>query len=544
MNTEKKLKNRLVIVVFLALVLNIFATYPAFLHTSTSTNVYVDPQNNTFYASTTSVGDHFIISIKVANVTDLYCWQVKLYFDPTLIQAVKAWIPYTDPEYVFYGRTTQMPTPIIDNVTGYVLIADCIITGPSFSGSGLLAKIEFEIMIVPPKGGELSCTLDINNVETFLLDSAMYEIPTTKTNGIYRYVWAPPPSPYLAVDPTLVEYGPYPPSAIGQAFNIKIYIKGLSAAWWLVSASLCLCYNTTVIDVIGGVANVTLNAAVWNLTTSTVAVTHPAEPDRVDIFVMPRKDVTPSGDVLVATIKFTVMLQEKTPPQPVGSYIYSDLTFCDVYLENHIMPIPTGPPKPGKVKIYALMLCFHDIVITNITPSKTVVGQGYSLIAHITIVNRGSFTENFKLFSTCGFIRNLTNVAPGTEIIVDNPINTSKLRKGNYRLFALIPPCFDDCNPCDNIRIEGNFTVAMVGDLTGPAGYPDGKCDMRDVYLVAKGFGAVHITDPNDPRFCQYWHKTPCGSCPHTPNADINNDGKIDMRDIYVVARNFGKKDP
>ena len=92
-----------------------------------------------------------------------------------------------------------------------------------------------------------------------------------------------------------------------------------------------------------------------------------------------------------------------------------------------------------------------------------------------------------------------------------------------------------------NTYTNGYVIVAMVGDLTGPENYPDRKCDMRDIYLVARGFGAEHVTDPNDPRHCQYWHTTPCGSCPHTPNADINNDGKVDMKDVYVVARNFGK---
>ena len=51
----------------------------------------------------------------------------------------------------------------------------------------------------------------------------------------------------------------------------------------------------------------------------------------------------------------------------------------------------------------------------------------------------------------------------------------------------------------------------------------DGKVDLRDISLVAIAFGSY----PGHPR----WNLI----------ADINQDGKIDLRDIALVARNFGK---
>jgi len=153
------------------------------------TIVYVDPSLCTFYMNTTPVGYHFIISLNVSNVVDLFAWQVKLCFNSTQIEAANAWLPVFDPTYAFYGRTTIMPEPFIDNVTGYVLIGDSIMIGPTFSGSGLLAKIEFEIMTAPPPNTTISCILDIDNAETFLLDSSMIEIPITRINGNYQYVY-------------------------------------------------------------------------------------------------------------------------------------------------------------------------------------------------------------------------------------------------------------------------------------------------------------------------------------------------------------------
>jgi len=84
----------------------------------------------------------------------------------------------------------------------------------------------------------------------------------------------------------------------------------------------------------------------------------------------------------------------------------------------------------------------------------------------------------------------------------------------------------------DNTLADGWVIVSMVGDITGPYGWPDGKCDMRDIRAVAKLFGVSYP----DPRY--------------NPNCDVTGptqgvaDGKIDMRDIRAVAKQFGKTDP
>jgi hypothetical protein len=72
------------------------------------------------------------------------------------------------------------------------------------------------------------------------------------------------------------------------------------------------------------------------------------------------------------------------------------------------------------------------------------------------------------------------------------------------------------------------FTVSpLVGDLNG-----DFKVDMRDVSIVTAAFWAV----PGDSR----WNPTAdiTGPKPDVP------DGKIDIRDVALVARNFGQHYP
>jgi len=187
-----------------------------------------------------------------------------------------------------------------------------------------------------------------------------------------------------------------------------------------------------------------------------------------------------------------------------------------------------------------------DVAVTKIT-TKTVVGQGYTTQINATISNQALNYESFHIIiqaNTTTIKTQTITLTGGNSTIITFTWNTTGVAKGNYTVTAEATPVPGETDATDNTYTDGWIIVAMPGDITGPEGIPDGKCDMRDIYLVARGFGAEHVTDPNDPRHCQYWHKTPCGSCPHTPNADTNNDGKIDMRDVYVVARNFGKTDP
>jgi hypothetical protein len=65
------------------------------------------------------------------------------------------------------------------------------------------------------------------------------------------------------------------------------------------------------------------------------------------------------------------------------------------------------------------------------------------------------------------------------------------------------------------------FKITIVGDING-----DGKVDLKDVFIGGKAFGS---------QLCQAgWN----------PNADINNDFKVDLRDYYVICKNFGNTDP
>ena len=188
----------------------------------------------------------------------------------------------------------------------------------------------------------------------------------------------------------------------------------------------------------------------------------------------------------------------------------------------------------------------HGVAVKGIS-SKTVVGQGCSSTIKTLFVNVGSYTEIFNVTvyvnETSIDSKNLT-LQSGASKIVTFAWNTTGFVKGNYTLTAYARPIPNETDTADNILTGNRVMMAMIGDLTGEEGWSDGKCDMRDIGLVSRGFGANRVTDEADPKYGEYWHPIPCDSCPHSPICDVVQDLKIDMKDIGTVARHFGETDP
>ena len=71
------------------------------------------------------------------------------------------------------------------------------------------------------------------------------------------------------------------------------------------------------------------------------------------------------------------------------------------------------------------------------------------------------------------------------------------------------------------------FVVTIDEDITTCSGdYIDFRVDMRDIGAIALAFG----TSPEYPGEPPRWNEA----------YDVNYDGKIDMKDVAIAARNFG----
>ena len=98
-----------------------------------------------------------------------------------------------------------------------------------------------------------------------------------------------------------------------------------------------------------------------------------------------------------------------------------------------------------------------------------------------------------------------------------------KARARNYTIRAYAHPVPGETDTADNTVTYGCVIVALVGDVTGRDGWPDREVDMRDVGAIARLYST------------SYRHPLYDADC------DVIYDLKIDMQDIGLVAKEFGK---
>lgn len=105
---------------------------------ATPTTLEIEPQTITVGPPVPT--DLFLINITVNDVTDLYFWQVKIFYDSTILNCTSASLPSY---HVFAGKVFQGPNVLIekDNV---IVGATLMGAETPFTGSGVLCQIEFK----------------------------------------------------------------------------------------------------------------------------------------------------------------------------------------------------------------------------------------------------------------------------------------------------------------------------------------------------------------------------------------------------------------
>ena len=202
---------------------------------------------------------------------------------------------------------------------------------------------------------------------------------------------------------------------------------------------------------------------------------------------------------------------------------------------NLTVLVSDGENETAHEWILTVLNVERDISMEGLTPFKEVIGRSLSSEVNVTVENQGEIFEvfNVTLYANGTLIETReATLANGTSGVVTFVWNTSSFSKGNYTLEAAADSLVGENDLDDNRLSDGWVIVAMVGDIAGPEGYPDGKCDIRDVAVVAIRFG---LTYPNPG---------------YDPNYDLTGptfgvaDRKIDIRDVALVSLHFGEVDP
>ena len=153
------------------------------------------------------------------------------------------------------------------------------------------------------------------------------------------------------------------------------------------------------------------------------------------------------------------------------------------------------------------------------------VYEGSIVDVNATVTNLGDFAETVSL----SLYYNITDGSKiGTELVVLSAGETKTLTlqwnttgaKGGYNYTIAAADIPVESNLTNNM-MEASVTIKIriFGDINN-----DDKVDITDIGIVAKAFGS------NPTR--QRWN----------PACDLNGDGRVDIQDVAMVARNFGRR--
>jgi hypothetical protein len=167
----------------------------------------------------------------------------------------------------------------------------------------------------------------------------------------------------------------------------------------------------------------------------------------------------------------------------------------------------------------------HDVAVTNVTPSKSIVGEGYGLRINVTAANPGDSRETFNvtLYANITIIASFTNITltSGNSTTIAFTWNTAGFAYGNYTISAYASPVQGETNLANNNCTGGTVRVTIPGDANG-----DGVVDAQDFYIIQRAWG------------------TSIGQPGYDPRADFNGDGTVDASDFYIIQRNWGQSIP
>jgi hypothetical protein len=355
----------------------------------TSNAEWVEDQAHAPYTSFTwttasvSVGYTFnlTVCVNITSATKIFTWQLVLLYPHSFLQCIQA--DYSRPDGVksmlFNGHGTTPATPVID---GGLYGLGSVMAFETLSGAdfvlGQVSTLEtliFNVTASPPKGGQFIGAFNLitqtalgNN---FLLDDSLASIPFTAYNSAITYTWAPPTTqPFMGIESPTIAW-PYTiggSNVLGTAFDVKVYLKQIDPSWFLNNITFALSWNSSVIDVLGGVLNLTV-APGWGVITNTIAA-------GTWNFVANSIGVIPplANKVLIGTLTFTVMTQQISPPAPTNAFDDSLLTFSGVSLWDHTLPITPAASEQGEVKINAFIVL--KLPWLQVDPTTTIVGPG------------------------------------------------------------------------------------------------------------------------------------------------------------------------
>jgi len=433
--------------------------------------------------------ENFTIDINIFNVTNLYSWEFKLYYDSSVLNGTSV----TEGPFLQTSGSTNF---VIKNFTdafnathGLVWVSCTLLPPPpvSASGSGTLATISFHVEAL----GESA--LDLTDAK--LRDPWGGPVPHYTVDGSFSnirkaHLYVDPPS---IIDPTLL------PPAI---FNITIKVANVTD---LYDYQFKLGYDTTVLNCLGII--------IIPFENETNFITQFHVDDEAGLiwvnvtYYPPAEPLTTNNPVNLAMIFFQV--------QAMGNTV---LDLYDTRLSD-----PLNGDIPHDVSGGLVSIVERDVAVVAIVLSKNMTYVGRVIYINVTVANEGDMPESFNVsaYYDDTLIDKLlvTNLLPDTNTTLTFTWNTTGTTPcHNYTIKAEASTVPYERDLADNVRIDGQVHITMLGDING-----DGIINIIDIVIAALAFGS----QPGDPN----WN----------PDADLYVDGVINIIDLVVIAIRFGQ---
>jgi len=186
-----------------------------------------------------------------------------------------------------------------------------------------------------------------------------------------------------------------------------------------------------------------------------------------------------------------------------------------------------------------------DIAISNIYhtrvngTSKPLVCRRTDFPLYITIANQGTVTETVSVSayanSTLIGRKTVTMRVGETRQLTFSWDTSAFVEYRRYFFKAIVSSSEGEVDTGDNSLSSKTITLTHMGDING-----DGKVSILDLAIASQGFASLRLNDQLSINYGEYRHTVPCATCPHSPNADINADEKIDVVDLSRVSSAFG----
>jgi hypothetical protein len=464
---------------------------------------------NSIITTTLTPGSTITLNASVTDITDLVTWQVRIYYNSSLLNCTNAWYP-TD--YVFAGKFTVPVDPTIDNTAGYVQHGCTLLSGGGFTGNGTLCQINFTVL---SRG---NCTIRFSEPygdKTFLWDSNDNLISATIING---YFDNREPLPIYTLTITSTTGGTTNPALGSYQYpqGTKVTVTAIPTApytfdHWLLDDSDA--GNTNPINVTMD-TNHTLHAIFQPPIGITKIYVDP--PEIIDPTMLPSSSfainitINQVADMKICQFNFTYdpnilswisvdiyKVQNQTPSPKVISddeagYLWIKLTYPNpvtfatptalVRITLHVDAVGVsnlnltdtnltdslGQPTSYITENGFFASLIQDLAITNVFPFQDWIFQGQPLNINVTVKNLGNTKESFdvKPYYNSHLINaeHVTDLLPDTEITLTFTWDTSTVTPGNYTITAEATILPYEENTTDNTYIDGTVEV-LIQDI-------------------------------------------------------------------------------